>query len=338
MLFDNVSIMSVAAVDATHRLTSAEIEQRLAPTLQRLGVPAGMLEGLTGIKARRVFDPETMPSEAATMAAKQAIEKAGVDPSKLGILVNTSVCRDYVEPSTACLVHGNLGLPPGCMNYDLGNACLGFLNGMEIVSNMIERGQIDYGIVVDGENSRYIIDTAIERLNGKDSTEQEYRDAFATFTLGSGGAAMVLARRDLAPDAAQFKGGVCVAATEHSRLCHGQVDRMYTDTKALLIAGIQLAGRTLAEARKVMGWDVSELDELVLHQVSKVHTEKLSQALELDLNKIHAIFPEYGNVGPAAVPMVLAHVTENGRVNKGDRVALMGIGSGLNCAMHEVVW
>ena len=338
MRFDNVSIMSVVAVDATHRLTSTEIEQRLAPTMDRLGIPAGMLEGLTGITARRVFDPGFMPSEAATLAAREAIAASGVDPGKLGILINTSVCRDYVEPSTACLVHGNLGLHSGCMNFDLSNACLGFLSGMEVVSNMIERGQIDYGIVVDGENSRFIIDTTIERLNRMDTTEQDYRDAFATFTLGSGGVAMVLARRDLAPDAAQFKGGVGVAATEHSRLCHGQVDRMYTETKALLVAGIALAKQTLAEAKQVLGWDLGTFDELILHQVSKVHTDKLAQALELDPAKIHAIFPEYGNVGPAAVPMVLAHVTKSGRVTKGDRVALMGIGSGLNCAMHELVW
>ncbi len=338
MLFDNVSILSVVAIDATHRLTSAEIEQRLAPTMERLRIPAGMLEGLTGITARRVFDPGYMPSEAATLAARGAIEQACVDPRKLGILINTSVCRDYVEPSTACLVHGNLGLPSSCLNFDLSNACLGFLSGMEVASNMIERGQIDYAIIVDGENSRFIIDTTIDRLNRPDTTEQEFRDAFATFTLGSGGVAMVLSRRELAPDAAQFKGGVGVAATEHSRLCHGQVDRMHTETKALLVAGITLARQTLAEAKQALGWDVAAFDELVLHQVSKAHTEKLAEALELDPAKIHAIFPEYGNVGPAAVPMVLAHVTKSGRVTKGDRVALMGIGSGLNCAMHELVW
>ena len=340
MLFDNVSILSVTSVDATHRLSSEEIEERLSPTLSKLGVPKGTLEQLTGIKARRVFDVDTMPSEGATMAARQAIEESGVDPQKLGILINTSVCRDYVEPSTACLVHGNLGLGPNCMNFDVGNACLAFLNGMEIASNMIERGLIDYALIVDGENSRFIIDTTIDRLNARagEVTEQEYRDAFATFTLGSGGAAMVLARRDLHPDAAQFRGGVSLAASEHSRLCYGQVDHMYTDTRALLKAGIMLAARTLAKARKELGWTLEDLNELVLHQVSKVHTEKLSQTLELDLAKIHAIFPEYGNVGPAAVPMVLATVTRNGRVNKGDRVALMGIGSGLNCAMAEVVW
>ena len=94
------------------------------------------------------------------MAAEEAILNAGIDRSQLGILLNTSVCRDYIEPSVACLVHGNLGLSPECMNFDVGNACLAFLNGMEIIGNMIERGQVDYGIVVDGEGSRFEIGRA----------------------------------------------------------------------------------------------------------------------------------------------------------------------------------
>ncbi len=69
-----------------------------------------------------------------------------------------------------------------------------------------------------------------------------------------------------------------------------------------------------------------------------MHTESLVKLLGLDLQKVHTIFPELGNVGPASVPITLAHAAELGKVNKGDRVALMGIGSGLNCAMAELLW
>ena len=149
---------------------------------------------------------------------------------------------------------------------------------------------------------------------------------------------MLLARSDLAPDGHPFLGSVSLAATEHHGLRKGQVDGMVTDTRQLLVAGIQLAARTYQVARETMGWSMDTLSELVLHQVSKAHTEKLSQALELDMDKIHRLYPEFGNVGPAAVPMVLAKAAEAGRIDRGDRVALMGIGSGLNCAMAEIVW
>ena len=128
------------------------------------------------------------------------------------------------------------------------------------------------------------------------------------------------------------------AATQYSHLCRGQVDEMHTDSTGLLSAGVALAQETLSVANQDLGWDQNKPDLLVLHQVSAVHTTKLIQCLELDDTKVHRIFPEFGNIGPAAIPITLAKAVDAGRVKKGDRVALMGIGSGLNCAMMEVIW
>ena len=306
--------------------------------MERLAIKPGLLEGLSGIVERRWWDEGTMPSDAATKAAEIAIERAGVDRERIGMIVNTSVCRDYLEPSTACLVHGNLGLSPHCMNMDVGNACLAFLNGMDIVSAMIERGAIDYGLVVDGEGSRYAITRTIERLQSPDCDAKTFRDNFATLTLGSGGAAMVLGRTAEHPDAHPYLGGVTLAASEHNRLCIGQPDHMVTDTRKLLLAGLSLAQQTFERAKVELGWSVDELSELCLHQVSKVHTEQLCELLGLPMEKALTIYPEFGNVGPASIAMVLSKAVEQGRIARGSRVALMGIGSGLNCAMSEVRW
>ncbi len=336
--YEQVSVASVASVDAPHRITSAWMEEQLAPTMQRLGIRPNLLEQLSGITARRWWDPETAYSDAATLAARKAIEEADVDPIRIGILINTSVCRDYVEPSTACLVHGNLELHPGCMNFDLGNACLGFINGMDVAANMIERGQIDYAIIVDGEGSRFVQEQTMARLLKPDCTEPEFRQAFATLTLGSGAAAMVLGRSDLVKGGHRYVGSVNLAATQHSRLCYAQTDNMWTDTKALLIGGLQLAGKTWAYAHEALGWTPDAMDQFVIHQVSKVHTEQLAALCKLPLDRIHRLYPEFGNIGPAGLPVVLSKVAEQGRLSPGNRVALMGIGSGLNCTMGEIVW
>ena len=156
MNFENLSILSVRHVDAPNVVTSAEIQTELGETMDRLGLPPNLLEGVAGIHERRFWDEDTKPSDAATMAAVAALDAAELDRGRLGVLINTSVCNDFIEPSTACLVHGNLKLPDTCMNFDVGNACLAFFNGMEIVGNMIERGQVDYGMVVDGESSRFL--------------------------------------------------------------------------------------------------------------------------------------------------------------------------------------
>jgi acyl-CoA:acyl-CoA alkyltransferase len=339
MRFTDVVIASLAKVEAPHRVRTADLEARLNGSLARLGLLPGTLAALSGIEARRFWDADkAQPSQAATAAGERALTTAGVDPSRIGVLINTSVSRDYVEPSTACLVHRNLGLAAECFNFDLSNACLGFLNGMELVAQMIERGQTDYGLVVDGESSRFVVEKTIDRLNAPDSSPQTLRDNIATLTLGSGAAAAVLTRASLAPDGHRFVGSVTLAATEHNHLCRGQTDWMRTDTTGLLSAGLGLAARTWERAADVLGWSVDELDHAVLHQVSKVHTEHLARTLGIPLSRVPLIFPEHGNVGPASVPMTLAYAAEQGRIARGDRVALMGIGSGLNCAMAEVIW
>ena len=147
-----------------------------------------------------------------------------------------------------------------------------------------------------------------------------------------------MARRELAPRGHRYLGSVSRAATEFNSLCRGNMGQMLTDTRTLLSEGLKLAAKTFAAARVALGWVTNELDQYVIHQVSKVHTDALVKLLGLDPHKVHAIYPEMGNVGPASVPMVLARAVELGKVRSGDRVGLLGIGSGLNCAMAEVVW
>jgi len=338
MLFENVVILSVAHVDAPHRIPSSEIESQLEPTMSRLGMLPGLLEGLSGIAARRFWDEGVQPSDVATEAAGRAIAAAGIDPKQLGILINTSVCRDFIEPSTACLVHGNLELPETCMNFDLGNACLAFINGMDMVGNMIERNQVDYGIVVDGEGSRFVNEKTIERLLDPRTDELAFRAGFATLTLGSGAAAMVLGRKDSGADGHRFLGGVNLAATQHCRLCYGQVDHMVTNTQALMIGGLELAGRTWHKAEQELGWSPDSFQHYVFHQISRMHTEKSAAIFGIDPARIYRLYPEFGNIGPASVPIVLSKILEDGSLQKGHRVALVGIGSGLNCTMAEVAW
>jgi 3-oxoacyl-[acyl-carrier-protein] synthase-3 len=338
MNFDNLSILSVRHVDAPHVVTSAEIQSELSETMERLGLPPNLLEGLAGIHERRFWHEQTQPSDAATMAAEVALEDADLDRGRLGILINTSVCRDYIEPSTACLVHGNLKLPETCMNMDVGNACLAFLNGMEIVGNMIERGQIDYGMIVDGESSRFLTESTIARLKRPETDMNTFREEFASLTTGSGAVAMILARSDLAPDGHRFRGTFSLAATEHNRLCLGQVDRGVTDTRALLVAGVELSKRTWAGAREHLGFGEEDVDEYCLHQVSQRHAEQLAANLQVDLQKALLIVDRFGNIGPASVPIVLSKAADLGRIQRGDRVVLAGIGSGLNCTVGEVIW
>jgi acyl-CoA:acyl-CoA alkyltransferase len=338
-VFQHVSIGSVVHVDAPVRVTSAEIAHRLEPARRRLGIRADvLLEEVAGIRARRLWSGPTRVADAAALAGQRALATAGVPPQRIGLLVNTSVCRDHLEPSTAALVHAALGLPGTCANFDVGNACLAFLTGMDLAGRMIEAGAAEYALVVDAETSNEITDRTIERLNAPDATAEQFRREFASLTLGSGAAAMVLGYRALLPDRPRFRGSVSLAATEFAHLCRGSMDRMVTDSGALLTEGVRLATRTYRLAAEAFGWAAAPPDEFAVHQVSRVHTDGLIDALGIDPGRVLAVYPEHGNIGPAALPVVLSKLAAAGRLRPGTRAALMGIGSGLNCSMAEVAW
>ena len=146
-------------------ITSDDIERRLAPLYSRLRLPEGRLELMSGIRERRLWPRGMRPSDASIESGKKAIALAGIDPAGIGCLIHGSVCRDQLEPATACRVHDALGLLQECLVYDVSNACLGMLNGMLQVANLIELGQIKAGLVVGTEDSRALLESTIDELN-----------------------------------------------------------------------------------------------------------------------------------------------------------------------------
>ncbi|MFK8050119.1 MAG: 3-oxoacyl-ACP synthase III, partial [Halioglobus sp.] len=158
----NVVIEAIAYELPPHVITSLSLEEQITDNLEKFGLQPGNLEGLSGIAERRFWDPGTTPSEVATRAAEKVIDESGINPNEIGCIINTSVSKDYIEPSVACLVHGNLNLSPTCRNYDIGNACLGFVDGIDTLMMMLETRQIKYGLVVNGESSRELIEATLE--------------------------------------------------------------------------------------------------------------------------------------------------------------------------------
>ena len=330
----NTSVLSVCAVEAPMVVPSADFDARLTETYQRVGMKPGMLEKLAGVRERRWWPRDVSFADAAAMAGAKALAEAGIDPSQIGVMINTSVSRSYLEPSTAVAVHHQLSLPTSCMNFDLANACLGFVNAIQLAGTMIDCGQADYALIVDAEGSRYTQETTLARLTSPESTAEDLRSQFATLTLGSGSAAMVLGRADLHPEGHRVIGGVSRAGTEHHDLCVGDLDRMRTDTKRLFDAGLALALDTWRDAKRDFDW--SGVDWFVAHQTSVVHIRAMAAALGVPVERFPLTLPTYGNMGPAAVPFTLARQVDS--LQTGERLLLLGIGSGLNTSYAEIIW
>ena len=330
-------------------VTSLNLEERLAPIYDKLNLSYGRLEMMTGIRERRFWNDGVTPSQASIKAAEKAISKSGIKKEDIGCLLHTSVSRDFLEPATAAVVHDSLGLPPSATIFDISNACLGFINGMVTLANMIELGQIKAGVVVGCESSKPLVEATINRLlQYPDLTRDELKLAFATLTLGSGAVAAVLTHSSLSQDGHRLLGGVTRAASQYNGLCRIEADAsflnldelpdMRTDYERILKNGLQLAPDTWEATKQELGWRNSDVDRVFTHQVSTVHSRLLFKTLVLDDAKNFSTVEYLGNIGSVSLPITVAIGIDQGCLKPGDKVAMLGIGSGLVCLMLGLEW
>jgi len=333
--FNNTAVLAIERVEPSLVVTSAEFDARLTDVYDRTHMRPGLLELIVGIRERRWWGEGESFIEGAASAGRAAIAASGVATQDIGLMVNSSLSREWLEPATAVVMHNAIGLPRSCQNFDLTNACLGFVSGMEMAAAMIDSGLIEYALVIASEDCRPVQEATIGRLQTGDIKSADVMAEFAALTLGAGSVAMVLGRADRHPEGHPIVVAVSRAGTEHHGLCVGDNETMITDLKGLLDAGLELVGALWDESAEELKWDQG-LDRYVLHQVSKVHTEALCAQLDIDLSLVPVTFPEFGNIGPASVPFTLAEGTDG--LERGDRVLLMGIGSGLNACCLEITW
>ena len=345
MRFDAVRIAGLGHDLAPEVVTSEELEERLAPVYDRLRLRTGRLELMSGIRERRFYPPGERPSAIAARAGERALEDSGVDRASIGVLIHASVCRDFLEPATATVVHHALDLPQTCQVFDLSNACLGVLNGIVLAARMIEAGAIEAGLIVSGEDGRGLVDETVRALLADESlTRESIKPAFASLTIGSGGAAVVVTRASDDDRRGRLRGGALLAATEHNVLCQGDKDGsvagplMTTDSEALLQAGNALAGRTFERLLTELEWTRADVERVVTHQVGAAHRRLLFETVGLDVALDFPTVETLGNTGSAALPAALSLAAEDGFLEAGQRVALLGIGSGLNCLMLGLEW
>ena len=329
-------------------IDSAEIERRLTPLYDRLHLPEGRLELITGVRERRLWPADALPSQESIKSAERAIEAAGIERHEIGAVIHGSVCRDYLEPATACRIHHELGLGPDCLVQDVSNACLGLLNGMVQVANMIELGQIRAGLVVGTEDCRALLENTIETLNREtDLSRDQMKQAVASLTIGSGSCAIVLVDRHLSRTDNRLIAAVPRAATKYHHLCHSQRHQtlggggrpwMETDSERLMAEGIATGQETFNYFLEALGWEVEDVGKVFCHQVGTVHRKQMLQSLGLSPQVDFSTLEWLGNTGSVALPLTMALGLENGHVDRGDRVGMLGIGSGINSLMMAVEW
>ena len=350
MIYSKVYIDTIGYEIAPVVVSSVEIERRLKDLYAVLHLAEGQLEALTGIAERRWWEDGHRLSDGAIAAARRALEASTVRADQLDALIYGAVCREYFEPATACRVASGIGVNPEAAVYDVSNACLGVLNGMVEIANRIEFGQIRAGIVVACEDSRAINEIVIEQLLQKRSMDF-FKLSLATLTGGSGAVAVLLTDGSFsARKGRRLVGGAWRTAPQFHGLCRWGIEPAHpgesrqfhqftaTDSAAVLAHGVELGAQTWRAFLNRMDWSAEEVDKVICHQVGASHRDTILELLGIPDSKDFPTYPYLGNMGTVSLPLTAGLAEDRGFLEPGDRVAFLGIGSGLNCMMLGLEW
>lgn len=341
MLYSNVYVENIAYLLPTDVLASEAIEEKLAQTLAQLRIPRGTLEALTGIKERRVWSIDTPLAELAVQPASRLLGESGITNQTLDYLIYTGVCRQYIEPATAHLIHHALGLGEDCVCFDISDACLGFMKGLTVGANLIESGQARSILVSSAENAAPIYQATMAKLSERPSMAL-FKESLASLTLGSGAVACLLRHRSDAPRGHKLIGWVSKLASRYHSLCRGtghyKEPLMVTDSLSLMREGIQLGLKTWKHFLDELGWRSESCNHIITHQVSGAHHKKFFEKLGIDHSQARSDVSWLGNTGTVAAPLSLALAKERNELGRGDKIAMLGIGSGINSLIMGLEW
>lgn len=339
MKYNHVCVETFTHILPPIEITSEELESQLEPVYTRLRLPVGRLEMMTGIHSRRVWEPGTGIAQVSAQTVNKAILESGIDKSLFGALIHASVCRDFMEPATAAGTHFRANMPENCLIFDVSNACMGLLDGVVLLANMVELGQIKAGVVVGTENSRSLMETTIKTFNTDLTiTRKSSKNLFASLTIGSGSAAIVLAHESISKTGARLLGGAFYTDSSGSKLCQSDEsmqdgDFMHTDSVKLLEQGVQAANQCFPLFLNELNWSREDIHRTFCHQVGKAHSKLLFETLGLNPAIDFTTMEYLGNTGSAALPTAASIGIQQGAVAPNSNAALLGIGSGINVMM-----
>lgn len=289
----------------------------------------------TGIRERRVVDEDTATSDLATVAARRALDDAGLEPSDIDMIIVATVTPDMNFPSTACLVQSNLGADH-CPAFDLEAACSGFLYGFIVASQFIMTGVHKNILVIGAE-------CLSKFLNWKD------RNTCVLF--GDGAGAAVVSRVEEGYGMLSHCMGADGEGGKHLLLEAGgsrkpaSLETVKNDLHYVQMEGSEVfkfAVRIMAKASEqvveLAGLTKKDVDFLVPHQANIRIIEGARKRLNLPEEKVYVNLDRYGNMSAASVPVALDEASRTKAIKKGDRLILVAFGGGLTWAACMLRW
>ena len=329
---------------------SSDLEDRMASTWEKLGIPRGQIEQLTGVRERRWWEEGTSISQMAAKACQKALDRAGMKIGDVDRLIYTGVCREGFEPATACAVAHHLGADHPLELHDLSNACLGSMDAIVLAEDSIRSGRHKRILVVSCESARDIVEIACHQMV-KNPDIDLFTRSLATWTGGSGAAAMLLVSSEISDQGPRLLGSAQGTDSRWHELCRWGVNTelqsdnpatrtefMHTDAIGVLRHGVSLGLQTWNRFLDHLNWSAEDVDRTICHQVGSAHRQEILPSLGISPEQDYITFPFLGNIGTVSIPMTAALAAERGVLLPGHQVAFLGIGSGLVCRMLAWEW
>lgn len=308
-------------------LTNADLE-RMVDTSDE------WITSRTGIKERHVVSPGEKTSTLAIAAARQALERAGLEGKDLDLIIVATVCPDYRFPSTANLVQHALGAQ--CGAFDMQAACSGFLYGVSVAHQFIANGSAKHALVIGVEVLSQVID---------------YQDRSTCVLFGDGAGAVILSASDepggllgftIGSDGARPEllwiptGGSAEPATEES--IRERRNFVQMQGSEVFKFATRIMGTAMEDALANAGMTAADMDLFIPHQANLRIIEAASKRLGVPSEKVFVNIHDYGNTSAAAVPIALCEAIDQGRVYPGAHIGMVAFGAGLTWASAVVKW
>jgi 3-oxoacyl-[acyl-carrier-protein] synthase-3 len=322
----HAAITSVASWLPERRLTNADLE-RLVDTSDE------WIRTRTGIAERRVADECDATSDLAARAGTLALERAGVAPADVDMLILATSSPDMAFPSTACLAQAKLGLT--CPAFDLNAACTGFIYALELAAAMIEADRLKTVLVIGAEVLTRIVD---------------FTDRTTCILFGDGAGAVVVQASDEPGILSVHLGADGTGADLLTVPAGGTAEPL---TPELLAAGeqyihmngnevykfaIRAIPRVTKQALSESGLGIEDVDWLVPHQANQRITDTVGERLGIPHDHVVSAIENTGNTSTASIPLALDALQSSGKLRRGDVLAFVGFGAGLTYGAAIVRW
>ena len=322
------SIMAVGSYVPQRVLSNADLEKMVETSDE-------WIVTRTGIRERRIAAPDEFTSDLAAKAATLALQRAGIAPAEVDLIIQATITPDMPFPATACLVQQKIGARRAAA-FDLEAACSGFIYGLEIGQQFIMSRTYDTVLVIGAE---------------KLSSITNWQDRNTCVLFGDGAGAAVLRNR---PDAHGLLTACIGADGDKAELLsmpgggsrhpatHASVDArlhfLRMEGKEVFKNAVNAMLTAANEAMRRCELEIGQIKCVIPHQANRRIIDAVASRLGAKPEQVFMNLEKYGNTSAASVAIALDEAVQTGRIQRGDLVLMVAFGAGLTWAAAVIEW